>query len=676
MNFFEHQDQARHNTTKLLALFALTVVVIILALYLVALITLVEHTPGGLGLWRPGLFILVTIATLGLMTVGSSTKLAQLNQGGHSLAKELGGRPLSPLAADPAEERLINVVSEMALASGVPIPAIYVMDDESGINAFAAGYSPDDAVIGVTRGCLDQLTRDELQGVIGHEFSHILHGDMRLNLKLIGVLHGLLLIYVAGRLLLRMGYGSGVSASSRSNDKGRMGTMALAIGMMGIGYLGVLGGRLIKSAISREREFLADASAVQFTRNPDGIAGALRKIGQLSAGSTLVSPNAEIASHLLFGEANRGLGLLGGWFATHPPLKERIRRIGGAPLPVESDPARQAQGPPLTIASAANLIHGQVQGSSKDVTVTGLQDIVVAGLQGMNSPSQSRSTTTSTATPSETPSQPGATDFLNSLGTPDARRLIQVRSQLSQLHPDIKAALFDPTAATELVFALLVRTKSPIQAKQVQMLAITYGPDCKQRVGQYYKHLKNLDQGQELTLIEAVIPALKQLDPAASQQFFQTTKALSQPDGRLMLRGFALQLILRKRLKDDAANDKSRSTFHKMDDLWLDAVNVLALLARVGHTRRDDALFAFKLGLSHLPGATHQASPNQLPKLNTTEINISLGRLEQAVPKLKQAIVDACAHTVLADNDVTPAETNLLRAVVITLDCPAPPFLT
>ncbi len=664
MNFFEHQDQAQHNTTKLLALFALTLVVIILALYLVALITLVEHTPGGPGLWRPGLFILVTIATLGLMTVGSSTKLAQLNQGGHSLAKELGGRPLNPLAADPAEERLINVVSEMALASGVPIPAIYVMDDESGINAFAAGYSPDDAVIGVTRGCLDQLTRDELQGVIGHEFSHILHGDMRLNLKLIGVLHGLLLIYVVGRLLLRMGYGSGVSASSRSNDKGRMGTMALAIGMMGIGYLGVLGGRLIKSAISREREFLADASAVQFTRNPEGIAGALRKIGQLSAGSTLVSPNAEIASHLLFGEANRGLGLLGGWFATHPPLKERIRRIGGVPLPVESDPACQAQERPLTMASAVNLVNDQVQSLSNNRTV--------AGLQAAAPPRQTRSSTTSP----KPPSQPGATGFINSLGTPDARRLIQVRSQLSQLHPDIKAALFDPTAATELVFALLVRTKSPIQAKQVQMLATTYGPDCKQRLGQYYKHLQNLDQGQELTLIEAVIPALKQLDPAASQQFLQTAKALSQPDGRLMLRSFALQLILRKRLKDDAANGKSRSPFHKIDDLWLDAINVLALLARVGHTRQDDALYAFKLGLSHLPGAKHQASPNQLPKLNITEINISLGRLEQAVPKLKQAIVDACAHTVLADNDVTPAETNLLRAVVITLDCPAPPFLT
>lgn len=285
MNFFEHQDQARHNTTKLLGLFAFTVVVIIAALYLVALVTLVEHTPGTFTVWRPGWLLFVTLATLTLLTLGSSTKMAQLRQGGHGLAQALGGRQINPTTDDPAEGQLLNVVSEMALASGTPISTVYVMDGEPGINAFAAGFSPDDAVIGVTRGCLDQLTRDELQGVIGHEFSHILHGDMGLNLKLVGVIHGLLLIYITGRLFLRLDHGAG--AWGRSKDgKGQGGLMVAAIAMIVIGSLGVLAGRLIKSAVSREREFLADASAVQFTRNPDGLGGALRKIGQ----SPLVLP--------------------------------------------------------------------------------------------------------------------------------------------------------------------------------------------------------------------------------------------------------------------------------------------------------------------------------------------------------------------------------------------------
>lgn len=229
----------------------------------------------------------------------------------------------------------------MALASGTPIPAVYVLDQEAGINAFAAGYTADNAVIGVTRGCLDQLTRDELQGVIGHEFSHILNGDMGLNLRLIAIIHGLLLIYITGRVVLRLGYDSGRSRSSDNSKSGSMIFMA-ALSMVILGYLGVLGGRLIKSAVSREREFLADASAVQFTRNPQGIADALRKIGQVSAGSTVTSPMAETASHLFFGEATSGLVGWGGWFATHPPLRERIRRLGQVPLGDGPDPMPNA----------------------------------------------------------------------------------------------------------------------------------------------------------------------------------------------------------------------------------------------------------------------------------------------------------------------------------------------
>ncbi|MGF1517545.1 MAG: M48 family metallopeptidase [Nodosilinea sp.] len=632
MNFFEHQDQARHNTTRLLVAFSLSIAAMILAFYGVAIAVLATESTGPMLLWRPGILFGVATGTVGLMVVGSSTKMAQLSRGGHSIAQELGGRQLSLATDDPDEMRLLNVVSEMALASGIPIPTLYLLDDEPGINAFAAGHNADDAVIGVTRGCLEQLSRDELQGVVGHEFSHILNGDMGLNLRLIGVIHGLLLIYITGRVILRWGYYPGRSGRSSKDDKGQGAVLAAAMAMLVIGYLGVLGGRLIKSAVSREREFLADASAVQFTRNPDGIAGALRKIGQLSAGSTMVSPMAETASHLFFGEANGSLSFLGGWFATHPPLGERLRRLGQAPV---------AAGFPAESRLAAD-------------------DSLTMGFQSAQA---------STAVEA-----PSADQFLTALGTADIQQLQQVRSLLDQLPAELKTALHDPLAATEVVFALLVRTKPALQTQQIDYLSATYGSESKQRVGQFYRQVRTLEPGQDLLLMEALVPALKQLGPEAGQQFLETAQALSQPGGRLQLTSFTLQLILRKRLPNALPRNPG-AVIDRLDGIWGDTLTLLSLLARVGHTRRDDALYAFKLGISQLPGAKKQASPNQLPSVTAAEITASLGRLEQAAPKLKQAIVDACAHTVLADSDVTPAEISLLRAVVITLDCPAPPFL-
>ncbi len=642
MNFFEHQDQARRNTTKLLLLFGLSIAVMVAAFYGVAIALLSADALGPTPLWRPGVLFWVASGTLAFMVVGSSTKLAQLGQGGHSLAKGLGGREINPLTDDPGEQRLINVVSEMALASGTPIPAVYLLDDEPGINAFAAGFTADKAVIGVTRGCLDQLSRDELQGVIGHEFSHILNGDMGLNLKLIGVIHGLLLIYIAGRVVLRWNYYPSGSLRRSKDDKGGGAILAAALAMVVIGYLGVLCGRLIKSAVSREREFLADASAVQFTRNPEGLTGALRKIGQLPAGSTMVSPMAETASHLLFGEANGSLSFLGGWFATHPPLHERLRRLGQVPMPQGAAPLGETA---LSFNSA--------------------EDSLVMGLHG--------GTNTAVRAGTAAIASPSAGQFMTAIGTTDARRLAQVRSLLSELPADLKDALHEPTAAIEVVYALLVRTKPALQTQQIEYLSNTYGSDCRGRVGQIYNQIRGLKHGQDLLLLEALVPALQQLDPEAGQRFMQTAQTLSQPGGRLLLSNFPLQLILRKRLSGPSLQPTAAIT--AMDDLWGDATVVLALLARVGHSRPEDALYALKLGFSQLPGAKAQPSPRELPKVNSSEVMTSLGRLELAIPKLKQAIVDACAHTVLADNDVTPAEMNLLRAVVITLDCPAPPFL-
>ena len=254
---------------------------------------------------------------------GSLFKIASLSGGGHTVAELLGGRLLHPDTRDADERRVLNVVEEMAIASGSPVPPVYLLEKERGINAFAAGYTPDDAVIGVTRGCIQTLSRDELQGVMAHEFSHILNGDMRLNIRLMGVLFGILLIGIAGWILFRSTLYSGMRASD--DRKGGNPLPLIGLALYVIGYVGVFFGRLIQAAVSRQREYLADASAVQFTRNPEGIAGALKKIGAIAEGSKLETPEAGEAAHMYFGD-----GVGGAWLslmATHPPLADRIRRV-------------------------------------------------------------------------------------------------------------------------------------------------------------------------------------------------------------------------------------------------------------------------------------------------------------------------------------------------------------
>ncbi|MFC1818980.1 M48 family metallopeptidase, partial [Thermodesulfobacteriota bacterium] len=323
MDFFASQDEARRKTGQLLFYFVLAVILIIVAIY--AAITFIfiyqQSRPGPFDpgrLWNPDLFAAVVGAILLVVISGSLYKIAVLRSGGARVAEMLGGM-LIPASSDAfLEKRLLNIVEEMAIASGVPVPPVYLMEKEKGINAFAAGFTPDDAVIGVTRGALETLNREELQGVVAHEFSHILNGDMWLDLKLVGFLHGILLIALIGRSILR--------GSSRSrNNKNSGGAVVFGLILLILGYIGVLFGKLIKSGVSRQREYLADASAVQFTRNPHGLAGALKKIGGLASGSLIEHSKAEEISHMFFSN-----GLKASWvgaFSTHPPLAERITRL-------------------------------------------------------------------------------------------------------------------------------------------------------------------------------------------------------------------------------------------------------------------------------------------------------------------------------------------------------------
>ena len=320
MDFFAHQDQARKHTKVLVVYFVIAVACIIASVYLASLVifygTQSQQQPGNptpeLVLWDPKIFLYAMLGTLGVVIVGSLYKTVELAKGGSAVAESLGGRLISPNPTNPDERKLRDVIEEMAIASGVSVPKIYVLDEDEGINAFAAGHAPGDAAIGVTRGCMTLLNRDELQGVIGHEFSHLLNGDMRLNLRVMGVIFGILCLAVIGRILL---YSRG------RRDKNPL--MLLGLALIIIGAIGTFFGRLIQAAISRQREFLADASSVQFTRNPAGLSGALQKIG--GVGSRIESPHAGEANHMFFSD---GLGK--SFFRmmdTHPPLEERIRAI-------------------------------------------------------------------------------------------------------------------------------------------------------------------------------------------------------------------------------------------------------------------------------------------------------------------------------------------------------------
>lgn len=347
MNFQEQQDRARRETGRLVIYFIGAVLGLILSLYLVATLVFTGGSMEGPIWWNPELLLFVAAATGLVVGLGSGFKIMQLSSGGGAaVAESLGGRRIDPRSTNLEERRILNVVEEMAIASGVPVPPVYLLE-EAGINAFAAGKSPEEAVIGVTRGCIQAMNRDQLQGVMAHEFSHILNGDMMINLRLMGILHGILLISIIGQMMLRGGvYSSAFSGGRRDRGGGNKGAVILmALAMLVLGWLGVIFGNLIKAAVSRQREYLADASAVQFTRNPDGIAGALKVIAAHHKGSDLDNPHASEASHMLFSRG--GHSLFTDLFATHPPIEERIRRIDphwDGQLPGRRKPKRR--GPP------------------------------------------------------------------------------------------------------------------------------------------------------------------------------------------------------------------------------------------------------------------------------------------------------------------------------------------
>lgn len=644
MDFFGHQQAARQATTRLVVYFVLAVLSIIVALHCVAALVIVFS--GSSQNYRPDvvatflnleLLGYVAAGTLAVVAIGSLFKTAELRSGGPAVAEALGATPVSAESVDRDERRLMNVVEEMAIASGTQMPAVYIMRDESGINAFAAGFSIDNAVVAVTRGTLTRLNRAELQGVIAHEFSHIFNGDMRLNIRLMGVLHGILLIALIGSMILR---GSGRRAmfrsSSRSNGKGRALILIVAIALLVVGYLGVFFGRLIKASVSREREYLADASAVQFTRNPDGIAGALKKIGGFAGGSALEAPNAEIASHSYFGPGLKSLSAH--MLATHPPLAERIRRI---------DP--------------------QWRGDYDDATAEISDTEMASSFAGGSSPA--------TAQGDDAPVALTPDDAVARAGAPTPAHMDHAHRLLLQLPDTILGAAHNPYGARALAYAMVIDQDQSVWRKQLDLLRQHADPGVLRVMQDIHPAVAGLSRQSFLPLMTLCTAALRNLSREQYGDFRRTLEKLIDADG---VRGpfeFALLRVLRCHLDRHFDGTKRSGTIHRsLNRRARECGVLLSALSRIGHEDPAAMEAAFQAGLSRL-GLSTPPAPTLTGRLDFTAVDEALDRLEQVAPLGKRKLIAACAAAIASDGKVTVEEGEILRAVSDSLDVPMPPFL-
>lgn len=654
MNFFEHQEQARKRTGRLVFLYGVAVGLIMLAIYAVILGVLYYYgAPKGdtlptLNWWNPEIFISVCIGALAIIGGGTLYKIKELSGGGTVVAEMLGGVPVKPDTTDFHERRLLNVVEEMAVASGIPVPTVFILPDEEGINAFAAGFTPQDAVVGITGGGTRLLTREELQGVIAHEFSHILNGDMRLNIRLMGILHGILLIALIGYGVLRMAMHSGGRArtSSRNDKKNGGGTIIivlLGLGLMIIGYIGVFFGKLIKSAVSRQREYLADASAVQFTRNPGGIAGALKKIGGFISGSRLNSPKAEEASHLYFanGIRNSFLELL----ATHPPLHERISRI---------DPEFNGKIPSSDTIEAA----AQTDQQTKSAMLMGL-------------------TSATDQPPSLTKRIPiSPAGMRKQVGTLDADHLKYATEWLSQVPDELRHATREPTGAQAVAYTLLLAKQTEIRARQLHHLASSVPGDMYQAILAQAVSVAMIPIATRLSLASLALPALRNLTPENYRGFRENMFFLASADMEIDLFEYTLMRMLARHL--DPLFGKAAPTtirYTNFKEITAPCHALLATLAWFGQAEETTAAKAFAKGLEQLLEIANAPLP---PQANCTLIAFdkALESLVAAAPLLKSQIINACTACCAADGFITLEEGEMLRAVADALDCPIPPIIS
>jgi len=651
MNFFEYQEAARRKTRWLIFYYVLAVALITLTLCLIT--SLIFHyqqlsqpgtTPDLTALWDPALFGIVALATGLLILFGSLYKIVTLAAGGEAVATMLDGRPIAPNTSQIQEKRLLNVVEEMAIASGTPIPRVFVLDHEPGINAFAAGFSPKDAIIGVTRGALDTLTRDELQGVIGHEFSHILNGDMRLNIRLIGVLNGILVIAITGYWLVRIiGQTGGRSRDRKGNPLAAL--VLLGLAMIVIGYIGVFFARLIKSAVSRQREYLADASSVQFTRNPAGLADALKKIGGLLTGSRVQAHSAEAASHLFFanGVGSSFLGLL----ATHPPLEERISRLDSY---FSKDTAGDGGYYNKTNDSSALVSEAEAP------VVTGVSPVPIDEgiIQSLSAVS---------------PAQ-----VVMKTGTLSALSLTRASQVLDRLPPPLMTAARTPAQAQIVIVSLLLDRAPAMRQQQLDYLAAHAPADLNPATASWADLVDALPREDRAALAGLATATLRQLSPERYTTFRVAVMDLMAADSQISLFEYMIMRMMIRNLDPQfGMGQRPRPHLASLTPLAAEVATVMSALCWFGTDKPDEANRAFAAGRKQLRELDIQLlSPDQS---SLDLMDTALDKLAGVIPALKQRLIAAFTAAITTDGIITTDEGEALRAIADALDCPIPPFL-
>ncbi|HXI68977.1 MAG TPA: M48 family metalloprotease [Verrucomicrobiae bacterium] len=665
-DFFDREARAQKQTRRLVWLFSLAVLVVLIANnLLIASVVYVFHNPQANDVWwnlariidrffyllgealvfprhclklilHPQVVGWISFGTLLSIAGGCYYKILQLSAGGPAVAKLLGGRRIESGTTDADEQRLRNVIEEMAIASGTPVPEIHVLDNERGINAFAAGHTRDDVAIGVTRGGVKLLTRDELQGVIAHEFSHILNGDTRLNMKLIGLAHGLFWPTILGRVLT---YGSTEAPSADDSifvedDKVKvLPTAPLGFLFVVLGSISLPFERLVKSAICRQREWLADAAAVQFTRNPAGIEGALKKIGGLFKQGRLDTPHAEVASHLYF--ANSDYESWFSFLSTHPPLTKRISAI---------DPAFDGNFPKVKMLPPNQF--------ERDLAFE-------QALNNMMAAAQSRPESSLALT-----------------GGMTSEYLKEISMMRFSLPPEVKLALRTPTGAAGIIYSLLLSDDETVRAKQTAILRDHLATDAFAQTAALVPLVEALGDRYKLFLSEFAVPALRENNLSEHDAFHLTMQQLIECDGAIELFEYTLMKMVARQLRAHFSGPQPVTIqYGHVQNVLPECALLLSALAEIGAENETEARTAFAKGVEFLDVTRPSIRFLTRDEWDLAKVDAALTRLACRHDPQKRNILMACGKTVAANGRATERGVELLRAIADSLDCPMPPFV-
>ena len=638
MNFFAAQDDARRRTKWLVLYFVLAIIGVILSVYGIVYFAML-YTGATVNPWMPGVFVGTALSTGGVMGTGSLFKTMQLNAGGSVVAKDLGARQVDPYTSDIDERRLVNVVEEMAIASGVPVPGIWLMDDELAINAFAAGTEPGNAVVAVTRGCLQRLSRSELQGVVAHEFSHILNGDMRLNMRLMGLLFGVLMISMIGRMMFQaLRFMRVRSSGSKNNGMGVVVVIVLAgVALMIVGSIGVFFGRLIQAAISRQREYLADASAVQFTRDPEGIAGALKKIGGQHGGGAINAAKAAEASHLFFADG----GMFSYGLATHPPLDVRIKAI------------QKNWDGKFVASDIPDVAAGRVVSNKQ-------ADQRVSGFSGA---SQSK--------PPPLDPPPISRAQIEALGEPSEVDAGVGHMLYGALDNDWIRAAHDREEAQALIFALLLAEDNQLREEEIRFIKNGAGDDAGRLALHWNHQLANLHSSEKVALVDLSIPSLRRLSLPEYDRFVEITQWLIASDGQIDLFEFMLQHVVERHLNVHfRPKPMTKMKYRSIEMLRVEMNILVTTMAAIGG--EDQMASAYQAAIAEWDLKLEMAPSSDC---GLRSIEMALEKFDAAAPLVKKQLIRMLGLAVMHDGVVASREAELLRATADAIGCSIPPFV-